>query len=137
MLSAMIRLTILIPISLAMLLLTACAGDPGDAAAPPADSGPSPITGTLNYRERIRLGPGATVEVRLLDVSIADVPATTLGIARITNPGPPPIDFRLEFDPENIDERRSYVNDVAANAQWFCHIDRHVHNEVDQVPGDQ
>lgn len=97
-----------------MLILVLCAsgcggGPEAEPPAPPPASGPSPITGTLNYRERISLSPQAQVEVRLLDVSIADMPATTLGIARIDDPGLPPIDFRLEFNPQNIDERKSYV----------------------------
>ena len=97
------RLTLLI------LLLAGCAPtDPPPAVdAEPARA--TPITGSASYRERISLGPNARLEVRLLDVSRADAPATTLGIARIRNPGLPPIDFRLDYNPANIDPRKTYV----------------------------
>lgn len=96
-------------VSFVPFLLLACADGDGGREPPSSDMGTGPITGTLSYRERILLSPQAQVEVRLLDVSIADMPAKTLSMARIDDPGPPPIDFRLEFDPANIDERHSYV----------------------------
>ncbi len=97
-------------ISVLAVLAAGCGDGPeAEPPAPPPENGLSPITGTLNYRERIALSPQAQVEVRLLDVSIAEMPATTLGIERIDDPGLPPIDYRLEFNPANIDSRNSYV----------------------------
>lgn len=90
-------------------LLAACGSGNDTVAVSAADPGAVPITGTVSYRERIALSPNAEVEVRLLDVSRMDVPATTLGITRISDPGLPPIDFRLEFNSANIEERNSYV----------------------------
>lgn len=72
-------------------------------------TGAEPIVGTLNYVERVSLSSTAQAEIRLLDVSDADAPPTTLGIRRIEDPGLPPIDFRLEFNPANIEERNRYV----------------------------
>lgn len=95
---------------LASLLLAAC-GDNGETTQEVSVgvTGAEPIIGTLSYRERISLGPGAEAEVRLLDVSDDGVPPTTLGISRFRDPGLPPIDFRLEFNPANIEERKKYV----------------------------
>ncbi|MFW2404418.1 MAG: YbaY family lipoprotein [Gammaproteobacteria bacterium] len=95
--------------ALALLVVGCGEGPEAELPQPTPETGPSPITGTLTYRERIALSPEAQVEVRLLDVSVVDMPATTLGIARIEDPGLPPIDFWLEFNPANIDERNSYV----------------------------
>ncbi|MFQ5634759.1 MAG: YbaY family lipoprotein [Gammaproteobacteria bacterium] len=97
-------------IFLTSLVLAGCAGDDEDAGRTRGvAAGPGPITGTLDYRERITLSPSSRVEIRLLDVSAPDAPATTLGIARIDDPGLPPIDFRLHFNPANIAERNAYV----------------------------
>lgn len=95
---------------LASLLLAAC-GDNGEVQeeVSVAVIGAEPIVGTLSYRERIALRPSARAEIRLLDVSAAGAPPTTLGIRRLDDPGLPPIDFRLEFNPANIEERNQYV----------------------------
>jgi len=95
---------------LASLLLAAC-GDNEDVReeVSVAVTGAEPIVGTLSYRERIALRPSAQAEIRLLDVSAAGAPPTTLGIRRLDDPGLPPIDFRLEFNPANIEERNQYV----------------------------
>lgn len=80
------------------ILLTACAED--DVAT---------VSGTATYRERIALSPEAEFRVALLDVSRQDVAAETLAAETISDPGPVPIAFELEYDPDRIDERMSYV----------------------------
>jgi uncharacterized lipoprotein YbaY/heat shock protein HslJ/uncharacterized lipoprotein NlpE involved in copper resistance len=66
------------------------------------------VSGTASYRERIALPPGAILEVRLHDVSLADVPAVELGSVRIADPGSPPFEFQIPYHPEAIDERHIY-----------------------------
>ncbi len=66
------------------------------------------VTGTLLYRERLLLPPGAVAEVSLLDVSRADAPARTITQQVIRDPSAPPIPFVLEYDPADIDQRRNY-----------------------------
>ncbi len=66
------------------------------------------VSGTATYRERIALPPEAAFEATLEDVSRADAPATTIGTARIENPGNPPYRFEIPYDPKQIDERHSY-----------------------------
>ena len=66
------------------------------------------VSGTATYRERIALPPDAVFEATLEDVSRADAPATTVGTARIENPGNPPYRFEIPYDPKQIDERHSY-----------------------------
>ena len=71
------------------------------------------VGGTISYRERIALGPGTVVEVRLLDTSRADAPATEIAYQVIDDPGSPPIPFVLEDEPSLIDERMQYAVSAA------------------------
>ena len=85
--------------------------------APPASSKPdtlatSKVTGTITYRERIALSPDAVVEVKLSDVSLMDVSAITIEEQVIRNPGQVPIEFEIEYDPDEIDERFTYAIQV-------------------------
>ena len=70
------------------------------------------VTGSITYRERIALSPAAIVEVKLLDVSRADAPSVTIAKQTIRNPGQVPIDFEIEYDPKDIDERLVYAVSV-------------------------
>jgi putative lipoprotein len=98
-------LTVFIPV-----LLTACAGgDDGQAPATEPTAAPAIVSGTVTYRERMLLPPGAQLEVRLLDVSLADAPAITLAMQRVDEPGAPPFGFELEYDPAAIDPSHTYV----------------------------
>lgn len=45
------------------------------------------LNGTVSYRERIALPPSAVVEVKLVDVSLADAPARTLARASVAPAG--------------------------------------------------
>ena len=76
------------------------------------------LTGTVTYRARVALPPGAVIEVRLLDVSRADpstslragAPADTLARADIVTRGEQvPVPFSLPYDPDTIQARRRYV----------------------------
>jgi uncharacterized lipoprotein YbaY/heat shock protein HslJ/uncharacterized lipoprotein NlpE involved in copper resistance len=65
------------------------------------------VTGTAGYRERIVLPPGAVFEAVLEDVT-ADGPAVELGRATIKDPGSPPFEFEIDFDPAAIDPAHTY-----------------------------
>ena len=70
---------------------------------------PNLVTGSVTYRERIALVPGARVEVKLLDVSLQDVMATILAEQTIEVTHQVPIPFELVYDPAEIRERMSYA----------------------------
>ena len=78
----------------------------------PAAPSTAKVTGTVTYRERIALTRDAAVEVKLVDVSRADAPAITIGEHIIFNPGQVPIDFEIEYDPAEIDQRFTYAVQV-------------------------
>lgn len=95
--------------SLLMGLAIAC-GDAKPSPTPePTVAARAVVTGTVTYRERIALRPDAVVEVKLLDISRADAPSTTIGEQIIENPGQVPVSFEIEYNPEEIDQRFSYV----------------------------
>ncbi len=68
------------------------------------------ICGTITYRERIALPPGAVIQVKLLDVSRQDVAAVEIASQTITTTGEQvPIAFALIYDPAQIQEQSTYV----------------------------
>lgn len=67
------------------------------------------LEGSVTYRERIALPPGATVEIELADVSLADAPARTLARTSVTPAGQVPVAWRLEYDPAQIVAGHSYA----------------------------
>lgn len=92
-------------------LLAACSADVPDETAGTGDGAAgntAQVTGTLMYRERIALPPGAVAKAWLLDTSLADAPAVEIAYQEIEDPGVPPIHFALDFDPSKIDERKQY-----------------------------
>lgn len=98
--------------SVMLCFLVACGPDmPDDASAIGADIPASmeEVTGTLVYRERMALPPGAFAEVWLLDTSLADAPAVEIAYQRIDHPGSPPIPFALGYDPAKIREGMQYT----------------------------
>jgi len=66
------------------------------------------VTGTVTYLQRIPLPDDAVVEVKLLDISIADAEAVTISEQTIVNPGQVPIPFELLYEPYDIDPRNTY-----------------------------
>lgn len=60
------------------------------------------VMGSASYRERMALLPGAVLEATLEDVTKADAPAVIVGQTRLENPGNPPFDFAIPYDPKQI-----------------------------------
>ena len=87
-----------------------------DSAPPPAESEKQGldnslmrvISGTVWYRERKALPPGAEVKVIMEDQSRMDAPAMPItDYTHIVN-GPGPYTFRLFYYPSAIDDRMTY-----------------------------
>ena len=86
------------------------------------------VTGTVTYRQRIAMPPGAVVEVSLLDVSRADAPAVVLDKLEIKPTTQVPIPFTLSYDPAQIDERHTYAVQARILVEgrlWFINATRH------------
>ena len=95
-----------------LLLATACQGEPGPSNATwEAPSGREPnasVSGTVAYRERLALTPGATLVVDLRDISYADAPAPLIARQTIVGPGQVPIEFNVQYNRDDIDPRNTY-----------------------------
>jgi putative lipoprotein len=96
---------------LAVGVLGACGGErSGDGSAGDSGGGSmARIEGSVLYRERMMLPPGAEVEVQLQDISKADAMATVMASVHITPEGGPPYPFAIEYDPATIDSRMRYA----------------------------
>ena len=66
------------------------------------------VSGTVTYRERLALTPGAMLVVELRDVSYADAAAPLIARQTIPAPGQVPISFKVEYSREDIDSRNTY-----------------------------
>ena len=66
------------------------------------------VSGTISYRERISLSPGAMVTVRLHDTSYADGSSPLVAEQVISDPGRVPIEFRVPYSRDTIDPRNTY-----------------------------
>ena len=102
-----------IGISVVLLALAACGSDPTPAnATVEMPSGRSPnasVGGTVTYRERLTLSPGAKLVVELRDVSYADATAPLIARQTISDPGQVPLKFKVEYNRDDIDSRNTYA----------------------------
>ena len=70
--------------------------------------GDSSVSGTVTYRERIELTPGATLIVQIRDTSYADAAAELIAEQVISDPGQVPISFKVPYDADDIDSGNVY-----------------------------
>ena len=97
-------------------LLAACQGNPGSSSGGSTTtseiaSGKNPnasVSGTVTYRERLALTPGAKLEVQLRDTSLQDAAAPLIAQQVIENPGQVPIEFEIEYNRDDIESRNTY-----------------------------
>ena len=102
----------LICIWIVLMAAAACRGEPGPSSTTSeVASGRNPnasVSGTVTYRERLSLTPGATLVIELRDVSYADGPAPLIASQTISGPGQAPIKFKVEYNREDIDSLSRY-----------------------------
>ena len=79
------------------------------ASADAPDAQDRTIEGNVVYRERMMLPTGARVEVELVDVSLADAPATVIARTEIEDATASPIPYRISYDPALIGPGNSYA----------------------------
>ncbi|MDE2842282.1 MAG: YbaY family lipoprotein [Chloroflexota bacterium] len=103
---------ILLILSAMLLAVAGCQGDSGSGnSTSTVTSGKRPnasVSGTVTYRERLALTPGARVEVQLRDTSLQDAAAPLIAEQVIENPGQAPIDFEVEYNRDDINDRNTY-----------------------------
>lgn len=81
--------------------LSACAASPGAASAT--------ISGRVTYRQRIALPVGARLRVELVDISLADAPAVTLGAYTHQPHTQVPLPFSITYDPAELQDHHTYA----------------------------
>lgn len=86
--------------------LAACGAESVDSVAR-VETGS--IEGSVLYRERMLLPPGARLEVQLEDISRADAMATVITSVSLPLEGGPPYSFSLPYDPAAIQARLRYA----------------------------
>jgi putative lipoprotein len=80
------------------------------------------LSGEVTYRERIALPAGASLKVRLVDLTAAGAPTRVEAEAAIASPGQVPLTFTLNFDERVIDTAHDYalVADIVVGSDlWF------------------
>ncbi|PSL20142.1 YbaY family lipoprotein [Shimia abyssi] len=78
-------------------------------AAFPAFAEFQTLEGTVGYRERIALPPAVLVNVQLVDISRADVPAIELGSVTVRPQGQVPITYQLTYDDAMVTDGLSFA----------------------------
>ncbi|MDT3375960.1 YbaY family lipoprotein [Labrys neptuniae] len=97
------------------------------------------LAGTVSYRERIALPPTAVVEVKLVDVSLADAPARTLARTSVRSGRQVPIPYRLRYDDRVLKPSGRYAMEarISVNGRlWFLNTTHHAVTAGEPVNGD-
>ena len=83
--------------------------EPGGEPTPTARArSNASVTGTVTYRERIALSPGATLKVQLRDVSLQDASSILIAEQVIPNPGQASIKFKVKYIRDDLVQRNTY-----------------------------
>jgi putative lipoprotein len=106
---------------LATLCAAACASTPPVPAPAPVPP-PTSVSGTVTYRERLALPPGATVTVLVWD-ALAELPASKLGETTLATQGKQvPVAFEVFFDPDTLQPTHTYAARATIRVEgtvWF------------------
>ena len=99
---------------IALLAAVACQGSPspgpdGEVTPEPRARPNASVTGSVTYRERLALSPGAMLIVQLRDVSLQDASSILIAEQVILNPGQVPIAFKIEYNRDDLNARNTYA----------------------------
>ncbi len=75
------------------------------------------ITGTITYRDRAALPRDAVATVELREIVRSDIRPVTIARQTVTGIRSVPVQFSLDYDPTQIDNRRSYVLHASITSQ--------------------
>src|SRR5262245_48543291 len=94
-----------------------------NAASSAPALGAHAVTGTATYLERIKMPPGASLRVQLIDNLLADTPKAVIGETTLKDVAGPPYAFRLPFDPAKLRANGQYGLHAALSGPdgklWF------------------
>lgn len=92
------------------------------------------VSGEVLYREHIALPANAVLTVQLVDISLADAPASVIGKQIVDPAGQVPIKFTIAFDPAVIQGKAQYALEARItvdNTIWFINDTRHSVDPLD------
>lgn len=95
------------------------------------------IAGEVFYRERIALPPNAVLTVRLMDVSLADAPASIIAEQKIDPAGQVPIKFQIKVNPVAIQPNVNYALQARITVDdtlWFTNDERYAIDPLKPQP---
>ena len=99
---------LLVP-ALAYSLVAACQSTPADdlrrrttSGSHPAGSSQRMITGTATYLERVKMPPGSSLHVQLIDNHMADTQKAVMSEITMKDVAGPPYKFTLPYDPNKL-----------------------------------
>ncbi len=107
--SILLGISILALLVLAVSCETAPGSSEGTLEIPSGREPNASVSGTVTYRERIALTPGARLVVELRDVSLQDAAAPLIARQTIESPGQVPIAFKVEYSRADINSRNTYA----------------------------
>ena len=87
------------------------------------------VTGEIAFRDRVAVPPNAEVRIELREFVRHDAPLVTLANTTITDIRRIPIPFEVEYDPLDIDPRRTYMIHASIISN-----DRTLYTTTDQFP---
>lgn len=133
------RLSGLLLVPALALSLAACQSTPADASSG-GSGGPSEhvITGTATYLERVKMPPGASLHVQLIDNQLADTPKAVLSEITMKDVAGPPYHFTLPYDPDNLRDVGVYTLNATLYGPdgqlWFATTTREAFDPMDGTP---
>lgn len=95
------------------------------------------IAGEVFYRERIALPPNAVLTVRLMDVSLADAPASIIAEQKIDPAGQVPIKFQIKVNPAVTQPNVNYALQARITVDdtlWFTNDERYAIDPLKPQP---
>lgn len=123
------------------LALAGCQSTPADASAggtAASASSEHAITGTATYRERVKMPPGASLRVQLIDNQLADTPKAVLSEITMKDVAGPPYRFTLPYDPAKLRDGGVYGLSAALYGPdgqlWFITHTREPFDPIDGTP---
>ncbi len=91
--------------------------------------GEASVSGTIDFDLDGNLPAGSVMEVTLADISKQDVASEVVSVIEITDPGTPPIEFAVPYDPADIHPAFTYSVQVriTSHAGRLLYINDTVH----------
>lgn len=134
---------LLVP-ALAFSMVAACQSTPAGTSAgqtggtPPGGESQRMITGTATYLERVKMPPGSSLHVQLIDNHMADTQKGVMSEITMKDVAGPPYNFTLPYDPNKLRDVGVYTLNATLYGPdgqlWFATRERVPFDPMDGTP---